>query len=277
MQKYDLHSHSYYSDGTLSPQELVERAAERGLERIALTDHDSVSGLEAAENHIKQKGLALDLIHGVEISAGTEFGEIHIVGINIDKDNEALESKLEEQRKARWDRAKKISDKLIKCRVEGVYELLENSVHQVVTRTHIARAIKELGYVSDLQQAFKKYIGKKGRAKVSQAWIPMDEAIELIRNAGGHAILAHPTRYPVSNRKLAYLIESFSEEGGEGIEVSYPSINKDKSQWLEIHREKNDLYASGGSDFHYPDLKWTDLGRFPYIDDKVPHVLSLMN
>jgi len=104
----------------------------------------------------------------------------------------------------------------------------------------------------------------------------MQDAISAIHNAGGLAILAHPTRYPMSNRRLGYLIEEFRIAEGDAMEVSYPSLNPDKRNWLEIHREKNELLASGGSDFHYPNLKWSDLGRFPKIDPKLPHVLDFI-
>ena len=272
MPNYDYHSHSFYSDGVLSPEALIDRAIVKGVEYLALTDHDSLTGLEVASEYIRKNSIDLSLINGVEISAGTEYGEIHIVGLGIYPENKALESQLHLQRQARWERAERIDAKLKKCRVDGVLEHLKSEVHQVVTRTHIARSIKALGYVNDLQQAFKKYIGKGGRAKVAQQWIPMEHSIALIKEAGGIAVLAHPTRYPLSNRKLALLIESFAQNGGEGIEMSYPSINKDKADWLEIHRSKNNLLASGGSDFHYPDLKWSDLGRFPEISRETPHV-----
>ncbi len=277
MPNYDLHTHSDYSDGTLSPQELIARAIEKNLETIALTDHDTISGWVDAQNYIQQNNLSINFIKGIEISAKAEFGEIHIVGLNLTGNTEALETKLKQQQQARWERAHKINTKLIKCGVTGVFEHLKNNVKQVVTRTHIARAILELGYVSDMQQAFKKYIGKKGRAKVSQEWVAMGDAIDLIKGAGGVAVLAHPTRYPISNRKLSYLIAEFAESGGQSIEISYPSINKDKSVWLKHHQSKNELYASAGSDFHYPNLKWTDLGWFPDIGQDNQHVFSLLS
>ena len=102
--------------------------------------------------------------------------------------------------------------------------------------------------------------------------LAVQDAIGLIQAAGGKAVLAHPTRYPLTNRKLSLLIKAFKEAGGDAIEMAYPSLNPDKMAWLKVHREQNELFASSGSDFHFPGLKWTDLGRFPSLDNSIPHV-----
>lgn len=272
--KFDFHCHSYFSDGLLSPQALLDYALEREIELLALTDHDCVSGLPVMSQYISDNNINIRLINGIEISALTDFGEIHIVGLNIEPSCSRLNQRLDAQMSERWYRAEAIDAKLIKLGVTGVLQELKKNVHQVVTRSHMARALVDLGYVKDLQQAFKKYLGKQGKVKARKCWMTMEEAIELIINAGGIPVLAHPTRYPLSNRKLALLIEDFKNEGGQGLELSYPSLNKDKQDWLKIHCQKNNLLASSGSDFHYPDLRWTDLGRFPQLDANVPHVLE---
>jgi 3',5'-nucleoside bisphosphate phosphatase len=275
--KFDFHCHSHFSDGKLSPQALIDYALERNIELLALTDHDTIDGLSIASQYISDNDFPINLVNGVEISALTEFGEIHIVGLGLDIGNQILVDRLKEQQKQRWIRAEAFDEKLIKAGVSGVLQLLQSDVKQVVTRTHIANAIVKLGFAKDMQQAFKKYIGKQGRVKVAKNWMSMQEAIALIRQAGGIAVLAHPTRYPISNRKLSYLIEAFANEEGQGIELSYPSLNKDKMEWLKLHQEKNGLVASSGSDFHYPDLRWTDLGRFPQIDPTIPHVFESLS
>ena len=244
---------------------------------MALTDHDTIDGLAVARQHIKDNDYAINLVNGVEISALTEFGEIHIVGLGLDIENQALVESLQEQQNQRWLRAEAFDEKLIKAGLSGVLALLKNDVKQVVTRTHIAQAIVSLGFAKDMQQAFKKYIGKQGRVKVAKNWMSMESAIHLIRQAGGTSVLAHPTRYPISNRKLSYLIEAFANNEGQGIELAYPSLNKDKMEWLKIHQEKNGLIASSGSDFHYPNLRWTDLGRFPQVDPTIPHVFEILS
>ncbi|MDH5433433.1 MAG: PHP domain-containing protein [Gammaproteobacteria bacterium] len=273
--KFDLHTHSYFSDGSLSPEEMVAYAAERQIDYLALTDHDTVAGIERAEQSTELS--SVNLISGVEISALTDFGEIHIVGLNIDAKNSALQTALSQQINKRWQRAENISEKLEKLGCNGVFEQLQKNVKNVATRTHIAKTLVDMGYAKDMNQVFKIYLGKKGRIKVPKEWMPMEEAIGLIKQAGGIAVLAHPTRYPLSNRKLSLLIEQFKLEQGDGIEMAYPSLTKDKIEWLELHRNKNNLLASSGSDFHYPDLNWRDMGRFPILHESIPHVNSLLN
>ena len=270
--KYDFHTHSNYSDGLLSPTELVDYALEREVQFLALTDHDSISGLDEAREYIAEANLSIRLIKGVEISALTEFGEIHIVGLGIDDTHAELIACLTAQQNKRWQRAEVICQKLEKAGVAGVLDLCRAQVRQVITRSHIAKAIVELGHAKDMQQAFKKYIGKQGRIKVPKDWMEIGTAIEIIKSAGGIPVLAHPTRYPLSNRKLSLLIKNFADSEGEAIEMAYPSLNADKTAWLKIHQESNQLMASSGSDFHYPNLRWTDLGRFPALDSSIPHV-----
>jgi predicted metal-dependent phosphoesterase TrpH len=272
--RYDFHSHTHFSDGVLSPELLVRRAIERDLDLLAISDHDSVSGIEKALAAIQSHESKLRLVPSIEISAQTDFGEIHIVGLNIDIKDDRLLKLIEEQQRRRWRRAEAFEEQFIKLGVNGVLCYLKEHVVEVVTRTHVARALVELGKVKDNQQAFKKYLGKKGRVKAQVEWMPMPLAIETIHQAGGVAVLAHPTRYPMSNRRLSYLIEEFGLAGGDALELGYPSLSPDKQIWLDGMRQKNDLLASAGSDFHYPDLKWSDLGFFPQIKAGTPHVLE---
>ncbi len=272
--RYDFHAHTHYSDGVLSPSQLVARAGDKGVELLAISDHDSISGIAEAREFVNTQGMDLTVIEAIELSAQSNFGEIHIVGLNIDSNNTDLVALTKQQQQKRWSRVEAMELKFKKLNVEGVLADLVASCKQVVTRSHVARSLIKLGYVKDNNQAFKKYMGKKGRVKVATDWVTMEQAISTIKGAGGLAILAHPTRYAMSNRKLSYLIEEFQIAGGDAIELSYPSISPDKMGWLEIQRSKNNLLASGGSDFHYPDLKWSDLGRFPRIRDGIPHVLN---
>lgn len=272
--RYDFHSHTHHSDGILSPEQLVARAEEKEIELLAISDHDSISGIKNARRYVKANNLKLNLVNAIEISAQSDFGEIHIVGLNIDVNDPDLLNLITRQQDKRWQRARAFELKFQKIKIEGVLSELEKSCKQVVTRSHIARALVTLGHVKDNNQAFKKYIGKKGRVKMTTDWVPMEHAISAIQAAGGLAILAHPTRYPMSVRKLGYLIEEFKIANGDALELAYPSLTPDKRGWLEVQRNKNDLLASGGSDFHYPDLKWSDLGRFPIIDKNIPHVLD---
>lgn len=273
---YDFHSHTNYSDGVLSPVKLAQRASDRDVALLAISDHDSISGLEEAERYCRENNIQVKIIPAIEISSQSDFGEIHIVGLGIDPINAQLKAKILLQQQRRWDRVEVMEVKFRALGIEGVLDSVKAGCKEVVTRTHIARSLVELGFAKDSNQAFKKYIGKKGRVKVKSEWLSMAESIELIQQAGGLAVLAHPTRYPMSNRRLSYLIEEFKLAGGDGIEMAYPSLSPDKRGWLEVQRGKNDLLASGGSDFHYPDLKWSDLGYFPKIPDGIPHVLDIL-
>jgi len=272
--RYDFHSHTHYSDGVLTPEQLVVRAEEKEIDLLAISDHDSISGIEQARSYVKANDLRLQLVNAIEISAQSDFGEIHIVGLNINIESPTLLSLISEQQDKRWQRARAYESKFQELNIDGVLSQLETSCKQVVTRSHIARALVSLGLVKDNNQAFKKYIGKKGRVKIATDWMPMEQAIKAIQEAGGLAILAHPTRYPMSVRRLGYLIEEFKIANGDAIELAYPSLTPDKRGWLEVQRKNNDLLASGGSDFHYPDLKWSDLGRFPMLDKNIPHVID---
>ncbi len=272
--KFDFHCHSYFSDGALSPEALADYANERDISLLALTDHDCIDGISHLQQAIDKKQLPIQVINGVEVSSLTDYGEVHIVGLGVSLDNQGLNSELKKQQVKRWDRAEAISSQLLKKGVDGIFDYLQASIKQVVTRSHIATGLVELGYVKNRQQAFKRYIGNSGKVKVAKDWMKVDQVIDLIRQAGGVSILAHPTRYSLSNRKLSLLIEGFKAEGGDAIELAYPSVDKAKADWLEVQRKKYDLLASSGSDFHYPGLSWSDLGRFPQVSQEIPHVLS---
>jgi predicted metal-dependent phosphoesterase TrpH len=272
--KFDFHCHSDFSDGALSPEALANYAYERDIDLLALTDHDCVDGISELKRTIKNNQWPISVVNGVEVSTLTDYGEVHIVGLGIGLDNQTLNSELKQQQQKRWQRAELICEQLVKKGITGIFEYLQENIKQVVTRSHIATALMELGYVKNRQQAFKRYIGKSNKIKVPKDWMTLDQVIELIHRAGGVSILAHPTRYPLTNRKLSLLIESFKAEGGDAIEIAYPSVDKGKADWLEIQRKHFDLLASSGSDFHYPGLSWTDLGRFPPLSETTPHVLQ---
>lgn len=271
---YDFHSHTHFSDGLLSPEELVSRAIDKSVVILAITDHDSVSGLKSAHDYCVNNELSLQLVNGIELSASSDFSDIHIVGLGIKTESNELKKLVKEQKSKRWERAEAINFKLKKVGVDNILELIKEEQVDVITRSHFAQKIIKQGYAKDNKQVFKRFLGRKGKAKVINNWESMENCIQVIHEAGGLAVLAHPTRYAISNRKLSYLIEEFKIAGGDGLEVSYPSLNADQGGWLEVQRVKNDLLASAGSDFHYPDLKWSDLGRFRPVKNDIPHVLD---
>jgi predicted metal-dependent phosphoesterase TrpH len=263
--RIDLHSHTNYSDGGLSPETLIDRAANFQIDVLAITDHDTVAAIDIAQKHIDDKKIPLTLINGIEISTAWQGFEIHIVGLNIDKNNEELALLIERQQLAREQRAISMGEKLTKCGFPTIYSDAKAMAGKgSITRAHFAKVLYQQGHVNTMQQAFDKYIGKKGskgeRAYVKPNWCSIEEAIQVIHQAGGSAIMAHPIRYDLSAKWLRRLIVHFSEVAGDGLEVVLPQMSPDQRQKMLAYCQEYNLHASMGSDFHYPN-KWSDLGR----------------
>ncbi len=259
--RVDLHSHTKCSDGGLTPQELIERAINFQIDVLAITDHDTVSALDIANNYIKEKNYALKLINGIEISTVWEGFEIHIVGLNIDPQSPSLQTLISSQQEARETRAVTMGDKLAKCGFDGVYEKAKELANGgSLTRAHFAKVLLHQGNISKMQAAFDKYIGKGKKAYVKPNWCSVKEAIEVIHSAGGTAVMAHPVRYDLSTKWLRRLVMQFKEEGGDGLEIVLPQMSNDQRKLMLSFCEEYKLHASMGSDFHNPS-KWSDLGR----------------
>lgn len=271
---YDLHCHSTASDGSLTPVELVERAIGNGIEVLALTDHDTLSGVAKLQN---EESLGLKLISGTELTAQWNRRVIHVVGLGVDFQSEALITYLDNLAKLRQERSVRIAEQLIKM---GLPDLLEEAKgiagEGIIGRPHFAKAMIAQGVVSTEQQAFKQYLGtgKKGDIKIE--WPSLERVIEVISQAGGIAVLAHPTKYKMTFTKLRAVIKSFVEAGGKAIEVSYPGMTPDHHYHLLRIANENNLMLSAGSDFHTPSQGWTDLGKFPPLKSKDNHVLAAL-
>ncbi|WP_448554505.1 RNase RNM [Thalassotalea montiporae] len=273
--RFDLHSHTNFSDGKLSPQELVERAVNFQLDVLAITDHDTVAGLEVAKQHISEQALPLSLVSGIEISTMWQNFEIHIVGLNINPESQALQALISEQQHARESRALQMGEKLAKC---GFPDMLKKAKALVgegtITRAHFARVLHNEGQVSTMQSAFDKYIGKGKRAFVKPLWCDIAKAVDVIHQAGGVAVLAHPMRYDMTSKWLRRLILDFKAAGGDGMEIVLPQMNPDQRRLMLTFCLEYDLYASLGSDFHYPS-KWSDLGRNLIMPEQVKPIWQL--
>lgn len=264
---YDLHSHSTVSDGTLSPAALVRRAQEKGVELLALTDHDEVAG--AAEAAKTAAEIGLQFMAGVEISVSWGKQTVHIVGLNIDPDHAALNTGLARMREYRQWRGEEIGRKLEKVGIENAHEgALSHCKGDLLTRTHYGRLLLELGLASDLQQAFKKYLLRGKPGYVPGKWATLEEAVGWIRAAGGVAVVAHPARYNMTRTKLRSLFHDFIDFGGEGIEVVSSSHNDNEVHTMAQHAVDMGLAASRGSDFHDPAYPWVELGRLPALPKK---------
>ena len=257
--KFDFHCHTFYSDGTQSPRWIAERAIENGVTHLAITDHDHLTRLEDLRD------LDIHLIPSVEISCDWNSREIHVVGLFLDFEDSALNNLVESQQSARRYRALAIAKKLEKLGTGGLALYLESLPAVAITRSHIANFVVQSGLAKNRQKAFKQYLAKGAKAFVPATWCDMTTAIQSIKTAGGIAVLAHPGRYPLNKRQLAQLVDDFKQTGGDAIEVRYPNIDTNTTRQLEQLALENDLFVSGGSDFHDPEAQWTDMGKFPPI------------
>ena len=255
----DLHSHTWLSDGELSPAALVERAQQRGVRQLAITDHDSIAAHR--ELALQQLPSDLELLSGVEISANWEGREIHIVGLLIDLDDSGLNPLLTRQQQHRRERAADIGLQLERAGITGLASYLEQLPCESVGRSHIAGFLVESGHVGSKQQAFSKYLGKRGKLQTSVPWCSMEEAVSTLRAAGGISVLAHPDRYAFNRARLRRLLMEFAACGGDALEVSYSNLHPEKLAMLGALALETGLWASVGSDFHTPENSWMDLGR----------------
>ena len=253
MVKIDLHIHSTYSDGKLSPKELVDKAFERNISAIAITDHDSAKGNEEAMRYAKQKGI--DYIQGIEITiTPPEFcKELHIVGLFIDPRNKEIIEIKQRHKKYAKGVIKEIIKKLKRLGYEiDLKELEKETKGKRFGRPYLAdQLVKRYpGEFSDQKEVFNKLLGRNGKAFVRPKGTKMKKAIEIIHRAGGIAIVAHPWYLDECMEKV---IEEFSHLGGDGIERDYPekeSIPADIGERLDRLIEKYSLVVSGGTDFH---------------------------
>ena len=265
MLKYDLHSHSTHSDGKLSVEELMQRAADRGVDVLALTDHDTVSGIAPARQAISDLKLDLELISGVEISTRWHSFEIHIVGLNVDPEECELVTLLEQQQQKRRERAAKIGERLDKAGFDNSHaQAAELAGQAQVTRAHFARVLVAQGAAKSVQGVFKKFLSRGNTGYVPSTWCDMHTAITAIHSAGGQAVLAHPARYKMSNKWLRKLVAEFKSLGGDAMEVAQTQQAPHERQFLGQLARENQLLCSQGSDFHFP-LPYIELGKNLYL------------
>lgn len=257
----DLHSHTWLSDGQLSPAQLIARAESVGVRHLAITDHDCTAAHTQIQSGAISVPPTMDIISGVEISTVWENQEIHIIGLLVETENAILDQLLERQQARRRDRAEAIGKKLERAGICGLSTYLRELPCQAVGRNHVADFLINQSVVNSKQQAFTRYLAKRGNAYVSASWCTIDEAITAIAAAGGVAVLAHPDRYPLSKPKFKRLVDEFCAAGGEAIEVSYSNLNPDVLKNLAVICAEKSLWASVGSDFHSPESTWMEMGR----------------
>ncbi len=245
----DLHVHSTASDGTLTPTEVIAEAKAAGLSALALTDHDTVSGIPEAEKAAKEYGI--ELIPGIEFSTNYKDKEIHIVGLFLDIHHPKLLEETAAFKDCRNKRNEKMVDAL---RAEGfdiTMEALERENPDcVITRANIARFLYSHGMIKNVQEAFDKYIGDGCKCYVGRFKVTPMDAVKLIKEAGGVAILAHPLLYHMSSVRLQELIDDLKAVGLDGIEAIYSTHTVGEEQLIKRIARENHLLISGGSDFH---------------------------
>lgn len=263
--RIDLHTHSTYSDGVLTPAALIERASGNRLGLLALTDHDEVGGLPEAAAAAFAAGIAF--VPGVEVSVTWAGLTVHVIGLGIDPLNATLADGLAGIRLSRSLRAVHIAHQLAAAGIPdglaGTSRLAGDAA--VIGRAHFARFLVEQGRVADTQSAFKKYLGRGGCAYVSHQWVCLGQAVAWIRGAGGHAVLAHPERYGLAPVKMHVLLDEFKQLGGHALELSGgPRANPVALLRLAKHFG---FSLSAGSDFHAAVRGASDLGEIPPIPD----------
>lgn len=244
----DLHCHSNYSDGRLSPQELSVLASKNGITMLALTDHDTLSGVHEIKALLEP---AITLIDGIEISVRWKKHDIHILGLNVNTSDPGLRQLILSQQHARRARALEIGYQLSLVGVEQAFEkACVIAGHDHIARPHFAQVLVAENKAHDLGVAFKKYLARGKSAYVETNWVTLDKAVEIIKQAKGHAVIAHPKKYKLTNTKLTELIAEFKTSGGDGLEViSGDTSLKDSNQLAGLAQRFN-LLSSTGSDFH---------------------------
>lgn len=263
--KIDLHCHSTVSDGVLTPEQVVARAYDQGVQVLALTDHDETAGLVVANEAAERVGI--HFISGVEISVTWAGHTVHIVGLGIDADNEALSAGLQHVRAGRRERAHGIASRLDDLGIEGAYDgaLAFVSNPDLVSRTHFARFLIQQGHCRNMQQVFDRYLGDDKPGNVPVQWASLEQAVTWIRDAGGVAVIAHPGRYRYTPVQFDGLFTSFKGLGGQAIEVVTGSHRPDQfAEYAKVAQHYGFL-ASKGSDFHGPDEGKFDLGDLPAL------------
>lgn len=254
MNLIDLHVHSNISDGTLSPSELVYYAAKKQLSAIALTDHDTILGIEealSAAETLRKKGINFTLIPGVEISAAFRKRDIHILGLFVDYTHPNLKKQLEQAVLEREKRNEKMAKNLRNAGLSiTVQELKEEDKNAIITRAHFAKLLYKKGYVKNIKDAFLKYLGEDGPYYVAREYISPEDTIALIKEAGGIPVLAHPLLYHLSEKELEALLVRLKASGLAGIEAIYSNNVSNEEAYACSLARKYDLLISGGSDFH---------------------------
>lgn len=266
----DLHCHTTASDGQLSPATLVERAVQKGVDLLAITDHDTVAAVEPAHEAARGR---LTLVSGVEFSCAWRKYSIHVVGLDMDIAMDGFRAAIRHQADKRWQRAETIAVRL--CRA-GLPDVLEQACRLaeggVPGRPHFAKALTAVGAVPDFAAAFKRFLGAGKIGDVRDCWPELGQAVQWIKQAGGVAILAHPRKYRMTATRLRELLGDFLAVGGDGLEVLTGGQPAGDTGFLADLAVRMGCLGSLGSDFHMPGMHWNELGSVGPLPSRVTPV-----
>ncbi|TCS35891.1 PHP domain-containing protein [Reinekea marinisedimentorum] len=260
---WELHCHSQYSDGSMGLKALFELAQSNGVSHLALTDHDTAAGYRAALDEA-QVPEGFTLYPATELSCVWNKRTLHVVGLGIDAYSSewlAVEQAYNHRREKRFQR-------IVYLLQRAGLKIDEQTIREYAkpgppARPHIAKHLVETGQAKNLGSVYKRWLGQGQIGDVKSQWPEMAEAIDAINRCGGIAVIAHPHRYKLTWTKARELIADFTAAGGKGIEVACIGIHPEFSKFLVEQAQQNDLYVSGGSDFHHPDSAWLKLGKYP--------------
>ena len=249
----------------LAPAEVVRRAASRGVDVLAITDHDEVEGLAEARAAAEQTGIRF--IQGAEVSVTWQDTTLHVVALGIDTSCDALLSGLRTIREGRKQRARRIAEALDAAGIEDAYDgaLMHVTNERLISRTHFARFLVESGHARDTRDVFSRYLVRGKPGHVAHEWATLAEAVGWIHAAGGQAVLAHPGRYKIDGRRMRALLAEFRDRGGDAIEVVSSSHTPAQFTEFARHARVFGLLASSGSDYHGPGESRFDLGDMPSL------------
>ncbi|WP_341677784.1 3',5'-nucleoside bisphosphate phosphatase [Niveibacterium sp. SC-1] len=267
----DLHCHSTVSDGLLSPRDLVARAVAHEVDLLALTDHDELAGLSDAREAADAAGLRF--VNGVEISVSWGEQTLHIVGLGFDAAHPPLVEGLAQVRSGRDERAERMGAALAQIGIRGAYEGALKYVGNpaLVSRSHFARYLVEIGVARDVKSVFDHYLVRGKPGYVEHDWASLEDALSWIHGAGGLAVIAHPGRYRLSNDELEKVFARFRDLGGDAIEVVSGSQGRECTLGFARVARRYGFLASRASDFHGPLESATDIGcADPLPEDLIP-------
>ena len=273
----DLHSHSDVSDGTLSPEAVAACARDGGVELWALTDHDEVASQPRARDAALALGMAW--LGGTEISVSFAGQTVHVVGLGIDPENDALRAGLAATRAGRRERAQAMADSLAAAGIDGAFEgaLRHVSNPDLISRTHFARFLVDAGVCTHTHEVFRRFLTRGNPGYVPHRWASLGDAVGWIRGAGGVAVIAHPGRYRFTPNEEFALFDEFVAHGGQAVEVVTGSHSAAEQIRYAGTALEFGLLASRGSDFHSPDESPADLGALPDLPPRLTPVWEALH